>query len=177
MPGSEGFYLWDTWDDKVPSFSDNSELYTHNNPACAWDEKSFGVFSTAPEEIEALKDIYEAFRKCDGCVFLGGGALWGNSGLCLVIASRIPQELLDNWYKADVEYYELDQEVERTGIRQLLKNNGKRYFALSRPHHRESDGKLVLWLNPMEQGDNNFGWFTIDDLREWADGKGKIPKK
>jgi hypothetical protein len=27
----------------------------------------------------------------------------------------------------------------------------------------------------MEQGQNNYGWFTIDDLREWADGKGKIP--
>jgi hypothetical protein len=27
----------------------------------------------------------------------------------------------------------------------------------------------------MDQQDNNYGYFTIDDLREWADGKGKIP--
>jgi hypothetical protein len=28
----------------------------------------------------------------------------------------------------------------------------------------------------MQQNENNFGWFTLQDLREWAQGKGKIPK-
>lgn len=174
MPNSEGFYLYDTWDEKIPDFSDYSELYSHNL-ACAWDEKSFGVFSSDPAEQSQLKIIFDAFRDGDGAIFLGGGGLWQNSGLCLVIASRIPKEFIDGWYKADKERYDMDQVVEATGIRQLLKEKGKRYFALSRPTYRKSDGKLILWLNPMEQGQNNYGWFTIDELREWADGKGKIP--
>ena len=178
-PNSEGFYLWQTWNDKKPSFVNNSELATwgKHTLACAWDDKSFGVFSSNLQEIAHLKDMFTAFQNNDGTIFLGGGALWGNAGLCLVIASRIPTNLLDGWYKADKEAYDLDQEVEQTGIRQLLKERGKHYFALSRPHHRKQDGELTMWLNPMEQRENNSGWFTIHDLREWADGKGKIPKQ
>ena len=27
----------------------------------------------------------------------------------------------------------------------------------------------------MEQNKNNFGWFTVKDLKDWAKGRGKIP--
>jgi hypothetical protein len=174
--GSEGFYLYDTWDGKKPSFANYGELKNYRGSlACAWDEKSFGIFSTDKNEIAYLREIFTAFQSGDGAIFLGGGGMFQNSGLCLAIASRIPQDFLDGWYKADKEYYDMDQVVEATGIRQLLKEKGKRYFALSRPTYRKADGILILLLNPIEQQDNNFGWFTIDDLREWADGKGPIP--
>ena len=177
MPKSEGFYLYDSYRNEVPDFSNYSELHSWDDKiACAWDENSFGVFATDPKEIAYLKEIFMAFQSGDGAIFLGGDGIWRNSRLCLVISSRIPQEFLDGWYKDDKERYEMDQVVEKTGIRQLLKEKGKHYFALSRPHYRKSDGKLVLWLNPQEQHDNNYGYFTIDDLKEWADGKGKIPK-
>lgn len=29
----------------------------------------------------------------------------------------------------------------------------------------------------MEQDKNNFGWFTVTDLKDWANNKGKIPMK
>ena len=61
--GSEGIYLWDTWDDRVPNFEKFMELKTYQRSlACAWDESSFGVFSTNDGEIKMLKEIYEAFR-------------------------------------------------------------------------------------------------------------------
>lgn len=173
---SEGLYLWQTWDGKKPDFSKNSELRTwRGSLACAWDEKSFGVFSTDQKEIAYLKDIYEAFQKCDGAVFLGGGGPFQNSGLVLAIASRIPKSLIDGWYKADKGRYDIDQEVEKTGIRQLLKDKGRHYFALS--PKRKDDGSLIYWLNPQEQRENNSGWFTLADLKEWAEGTGKIPMK
>jgi len=174
----EGIYLMNAWDKSKPDFSQYSELRAWKDSlSCAWDEKSFGVFSTSDVEIGYLHTIYDAFLDLDGVIFLGGGGVFQNSGLVLAIASRVPKDLLDGWYAADKNRYEMEQEVEATGIRDLLQKRGKKYFALSRPHHRESDGKLVLWLNPMEQRENNSGYFTIQDLKEWADGKGPIPKE
>ena len=28
-----------------------------------------------------------------------------------------------------------------------------------------------------DQQNNNFGWYTVEQLKEWAEGKGVIPKK
>ena len=93
------------------------------------------------------------------------------------LASRIPESFLKGWEAADRENYEMEQEVVKSGIRDLLKAAGKRYFALSRPHHNKKDGELTFWLNPYDQQENNSGWFTLTDLKEWAEGKGKIPMK
>lgn len=176
MPKSEGFYLVDAWNSKAPDFSNNSELHTwKGNLACAWDESEFGVFSSDLIEQGYLKTIFDAFRDGDGAVFLGGGGVFQNSGLVLSIASKIPASFTRAWEDGDRENYEMEQEVVKSGIRELLAKAGKRYFALAKPHHREIDGKLTFWLNPMDQDKNNYGWFTIDDLKEWADGKGKIP--
>jgi len=170
----EGFYLFDTWDNLKPNFSKYTELRSWRDTlSCAWDEKSFGVFSTSDAEIGYLHQIYDAFLNSDGAVFMGGGGVWGNTGLRLVIASRLPQDVMDKWYAADKDHYELDQEVEATGIRQLLKEKGKKYFALS--PRRQPDGSILFWLNPMEQQQNNYGYMTLQDLQDWAEGKGKIP--
>lgn len=178
MPKSEGMYLWDTWNNKAPDFSKNSELRTYSTTtlAGAWDEKSFGVFSSDPTEIGYLREIYSAFQKKNGVIFLGGRSGWiGNSGLVLAIASRLPDEFTQKWYDGDKESYGIEKDVKKSGIRELLEKAGKRYFALSSAHY-DKDGNLSFWLNPMEQDRNNFGYFTLDQLKEWADGKGPIPK-
>lgn len=175
MPNSQGFYLRDTWDNQTPDFSKSSELTRYRGTlAAAWDDKSFGVFSTDEVEISYLREIHLAFLSGDGAVFLGGGGGFGNSGLILAIASRLPEEFKQKWYDADKEAYEIEQDVKKSGIRELLAKAGKRYFALSRTHYE--NGKLKFWLNPMEQHANNAGWFTIDDLKAWTKGSGPIPK-
>lgn len=178
MPKSEGIYSCDTWDGKAPDFSKDSELRTYSTQtlAGAWDEKSFGVFSSNPTEIGHLHEIYNAFKAKNVVIFLGGRNGWiGNSGLVLAIASRLPDEFTQKWYDADKEAYGIEKDVKKSGIRELLEKAGKRYFALSRAHY-DKDGKLSFWLNPMEQDRNNFGYFTLDQLKEWAEGKGPIPK-
>lgn len=175
MPKGEGFFLRDMWNKEVPDFSQSSELITYRGTlAGAWDEGSFGVFSTDEVEISYLREVYDAFLTGDGVVFLGGGGGFANAGLIFGIASRIPEEFKRKWYDADKEAYEIEQEVKKSGIRELLAKAGKRYFALSRAHYK--NGKLMFWLNPMEQQVNNFGYFTIEDLRAWAKGSGPIPK-
>ena len=41
---------------------------------------------------------------------------------------------------------------------------------------QENKKEVIFWLNPMDQHNNNWGWFTVEDLKKWAKGKGKIPK-
>ncbi len=35
---------------------------------------------------------------------------------------------------------------------------------------------VVFFLNPINQNECNFGWFTVEQLLDWIDGKGPIPK-
>lgn len=177
---SEGFYLWETWkyESGSPNFLNNSELRTWGSAtlAGAWDEKSFGVFSSDVIEKTHLREIHNAFCALNGVIFLGGRSGWiGNSGLVLAIASRLPDEFTQKWYDGDKDAFGIENDVKKSGIRELLDKAGKRYFALSRAHY-DKDGNLSFWLNPMEQDRNNFGYFTLDQLKEWADGKGPIPK-
>jgi len=174
----EGFYLLDMWHENTPNFAKYSELrpntYLKNTLACAWDNESFGVFSTSTSEIGYLHEIYDAFLNSNGAILLGGHEFIENAGLCLFIASRVSHEITNKWYTADKDRYDLNQEAEATGIHQLLKEKGKGYYALS--PRRQSDGSILFWLNPMEQQANNYGFFSLKDLKEWAEGKGKIPK-
>lgn len=55
-------------------------------------------------------------------------------------------------------------------------------FALSpsRPlatNEKKSKYDLRYWLNPMEQRHNNSGYFTVEELEQWIENKGPIPKK
>lgn len=169
-----GIVYWNSWDNKHRDPAETRELNFYNSTlAAAWDESSFAVITTSETEREALRQIYDALLTLDGVIFLGGReTVFDNPGLCLAIASRLPKELTDGWYSVDKEAYEVQQEMAATGIEELLKAAGKRYFALS---PRRKDGKLIFWLNPCEQQQNNYGWFTLADLRDWAKGKGKIP--
>jgi hypothetical protein len=33
------------------------------------------------------------------------------------------------------------------------------------------------WLNPSDQNNDNYGWYTVEDLMLWAVNNGPIPKK
>lgn len=139
-----------------------------------WDEKSFGAFSTNAKEIANLRLIYQAILDGDAVCWLGGGGVFKNAGLCFGIISRMDQKIFADWDKADREIAQLKKDAEATGIAKELEAAGKQYFALS--PRRTSDGKLTFWLNPCDQRNNNYGSFTVQELRDWIKGKGPIPK-
>lgn len=68
----------------------------------------------------------------------------------------------------------LKEVVDKTNIYSILENAGKKYFALSVKWKDEKREDIIFWLNPMEQDKYNYGWFTINDLKDWAQNKGKI---
>lgn len=69
------------------------------------------------------------------------------------------------------------------GIKKLKEANC-RYFACSPKWSHEikstADGEIktkypvIFWLNPMEQDRNSYGWFTVENLELWTQGKGPI---
>jgi len=147
--------------------------------ATAWDSKSFGIM-VANEHSDKLEELYEAIKAKDVAIWLGGGGVFQNSGLVVAIRSRCPEEGLKNMLDADLDAKKLKKADEKTGIKEKLRSAGKEYFACSPAWAKDTgdyDTKhdVVYLLNPMEQRDNNFGWFTVEDLEEWCEGKGKIP--
>ena len=62
-------------------------------------------------------------------------------------------------------------------LEKILEKAKCRYYALSLRWKDDDKKEVIFWLNPMEQDKNNFGWFTVEDLKDWAKGKGKIPMK
>jgi len=61
------------------------------------------------------------------------------------------------------------------GIVQDLATAGKHWYALD--PHRQPDGSFTFFLNPADQQNHNFGWFSLSDLQAWCDNAGPIPKQ
>lgn len=152
--------------------------------ATAWDEGSFGIHVIGLGQVNQLKELYKAIQEKDLAIWLGGGGVFQNAGLCLGIVSRVPADQAETMRAADEDRFHLLEATKKIGLAEELTKKGLRWFALSPKWAKEkfqgtaeTAYEVVYFLNPMEQHQNNSGWFTVEQLREWADGKGPIPKK
>ena len=93
------------------------------------------------------------------------------------IKSKLPEKTIQSIKDADLDYLALQKAAEKTGIKKILEKAGKKYLALSPRWKDDNKKEVIFWLNPYHQDVDNFGWFTVDDLNDWAKGKGKIPMK
>ncbi len=139
----------------------------------AWNESGFCVLSSDAKTIAKLKELFSAFQKKDVVIWLGGRGVFHNAGLAIAIASRLPYHVTKAWLEGDKAHEKLMTDFNATGIEDLLRKAGKRYFAL-RP--RQEEGNLIFWLNPMEQHKYHCGWFKLEDLKLWAENKGPVMK-
>lgn len=171
--------FYDGYNDSIEKAADCVKRTAYASPEkdliSLWCESEFCVMAHKPEQIAQLQEVYNAFASNDIAIWRGGGHVFKNAGLCIAIASRLSQEVLDNWKKGDEEQYQLTRDVEKTGIESKLKEANKGYYALA--PRRKDDGSIVFFLNPMQQDKNNSGWFTIQELEQWCAGTGPIPKK
>jgi len=131
----------------------------------------------ASTDKKAIEELYDAFHNLDVTISVGGGNVFENGGLHLVIKSRIPKETIDEVYQQDLDDLKLKKAASSTGIYEKLEKAGKGFYALSPKWKDEEKKEVIFWLNPQEQHANNFGWYTVSDLKDWIKGKGKIPKE
>lgn len=146
----------------------------------AWDDGSFGILVDGKDFVALLREIHEAFKTGDIAIWLGGGGVFRNAGLCIAIYSRLPKDVIQMWKDHYEDMQNLKAAAEATGIEEKLKKAGKKWFALSPKWAKnfkdvKSKYPVIYWLNPYDQNRINFGWFTVEDLEQWVEDKGPIP--
>lgn len=124
--------------------------------------------------VERISQIYDALKSINAVVWLGGGGVFENAGLCIGVVDKMPKSIFDDWAAIDKQKYDVKVAFEKTGIEKLLADAGKHYFALSPSMNGK---KLKVWLNPYEQHKYEAGWFTIDELKLWAKDQGPVMKQ
>ena len=169
----DAFSVW--YDDRVPAAEHYWKalgLTNRKGIHSSWCDESFCITSDDTMDILRLKQVYEAFLHKDIAIArLSSGWATGSS-LAFIIISRMPKAAKKEWADADRLDNKVRREFKRTRVENLLRKKKKGYFALS-PRYNKS-GELVVWLNPFEQSKYNSGWFTIQDLRDWARDTGKV---
>jgi hypothetical protein len=144
----------------------------------AWDQGSFASVTMDGSYHEELKRIHQAFTELDIAIWLGGGGVFQNAGLCFGIISNLSKEVLDNWAKHDIEKRKLDEDVVKLGILDRLEKAGKGrsngYYACS--PIRQKDGSIMFWLNPCQQNKFHSCLVSVKDLDDWIAGKGRVIK-
>lgn len=155
-------------------------------PVIAWDERSFLIMVPADQKkyVKAIKALWQAME--DGNLWLGGFAenrKYIGSGIGFFLPSSMSIDAVkaeNEALKAKAEdEHKLAQAVEKEGFEDVKKQltEARRHWFALRPKHVRDDGSVHYWLNPMDQKNHHFGFVTIEDLRHWVKGKGRIPNR
>lgn len=155
----------------------------------AWDDSSFAVRGYGDEGRKIVDLVQEGVETCDLVVWVTSEIDLGHGHLCIARRSLVPDAMVEKFDAEIAEYRRLFDAAAATGIARRLEAIGplsplgrlRPYHALSpawiRPHDEcVSAHPVRFFLNPTEQGANNFGWFTVEQLDEWIEGRGPIPK-
>ncbi len=163
----------------------------------SWGKDGFCIRAFGDEERDMVRKLHDAARAGDLLVSSAGSANpFSRGGLCLTILSMIPQSVHDAVAEQEAEQKRLEAAVAKTKIEKTLTKAGLRWYALKpswsdgfksvkRPISAQDDDAAVapktkhpvmFFLNPMEQHKYNHGWFTVEELQDWAKGAGPIMK-
>jgi hypothetical protein len=159
--------------------------YPSPESVASWDESGFCVITRNPEMGDFLEELHQSLETGTSAIWLGGAGNnpFARNGLALGILEKINKETLEETAKLEKEELLLQKDVEATGILNLIPEN--KYFALragrtlqSRISHGpiKTDFNVMFFLNPYDQHNHNFGWFTVEELRDWMQGKGPVFK-
>lgn len=166
-----------------------TELYlrgTDQTMAGAWSSRDFGIMVKGKEAIAQLQELWDAIQKKDvAFCFTGALPAFDNAGLCLVIVSKFPTTFNDSLIAQQEEKNRLQAAADKTGLIDYLASKGKGaykgYFAC-RPEWNtfksmvgrevpQTDDGLIWWFNSYNQQEDAGGWFSTQELKDWADGK------
>lgn len=177
-------------------FNGSLNLYGDSELATAWSGKSFGIRVKRPVNVKRIRRLYDAIQNKEAAVWLGGGGVFQNAGLCIGIINAIPEHLKEEMKKAHVDRKKLEDASDSTGIKQKINainesyqrkhkdnfqyNTPCGYLALSPAWlngDRKSTHPVMYWLNPREQQKNESGWYTVEELEQWIKGEGSVVER
>lgn len=149
----------------------------HQEPLiCLWDDRRFHIIASGEENRRRLSEIYDAFRRRDIVLSLPVDLpeAKGLVGPKIYITSRLPASIDETLIAEDEDRILLLKTAHKTGIADRLQAAGRHWYALSPAWNPNKPGTVWFWLNPMEQKANNYGWWTVEELDQWALGTGPI---
>lgn len=158
--------------------------YNSQEIMSSWNDRGFCVTGFNDEFRDGIRQIYNGLQNND-LIFGSSLKSWiTSSGLSLIVASKIPENVRESVVTSDIDHGNLLKAAKDSKIEQILEKSGKKYFALS-PKWRdffkdpkfESDYPVVFWLNPYEQHKYSFGWYTVEELKQWANDVGPVVEK
>ncbi len=162
---------------RAPLYQLSSEL------SGAWSQSDFVAVAWSDDAKIILDDLDKAFLSGNITIWLGGGGdnPFSRNNLIIAITDRIPAEGAEQINETDLERQKLQDAAKQTGIEEYLiaAFDGKSWFkkpwyALT-PRWSE-DNTVVFYLNPTSQDKYNSGWFSVDELKQWAEGEGPVVK-
>jgi hypothetical protein len=159
----------------------------------SFSEEAFAIAAYSDTAKAALEEVKYGIENNDLAILMGGKSRnpFDRGGLVIARASMIPAEQAQVTMDADLEERRLQEAVTATGIVEKIDakpiNYGrltmKRYHALAPAwiipsilKDRTTAHPVMFYLNPAQQDRNNYGWFTVEELEQWLDGYGPIPK-
>lgn len=175
------------------NFRDKEDL------VCCWCSDSFIIRTKGEKNFKRLRELHEKLLAGEVAVWLGGGNVFQNPGLCLAIINKVSKDDLKVMKEADEDKERLTAAALATGIQKKIDEandnwtkmqeveTGTRcfrspptgYYALSPAWLKggKSKYKVQFWLNPRHQDKNESGWFTVEQLEEWLQGRGPVIKR
>lgn len=151
---------------------------------CEWSEDSLMVLVKGARNVKLLEVLYMAAKQKDLLVGLErlGSTKMENSGILIIPVSLMDKKDKDIIEERDLNSIRLKKADEKIGIKEKLKKAGREFFACS-PRFIQEENKgirgtkydVIYWLNPYHQDVDNFGWFTVEELEQWIEGKGPVP--
>lgn len=141
--------------------------------ACAWSNRDFGIRGRGPMR-QTVLNLRSAMNELNLAVAVTVQGLM--TGFNLIYVDKFPADLNKEWIERGREHQALSQAWKESGIEEGLRKAGKDWFVLG---HRfiSQDGETLTWLNPWDQEKYQAGWFSFEDLKQWANDEGSVLKK
>ena len=158
------------WPDH-PAHKDNRPRYDLQT---AWDRHDLAVHARGEENVKRLQELYEALQRCDVVIATPWAKSFFRGGLSLAILSMVPQDERDAVAEKLAQANELARAARATGIEEVLRGAGKRWYALSPGWANKAKTEVHFYLNPHSQDRYNSGWFSVEDLALWAKDEGPV---
>lgn len=159
----------------------------------AWSSSHFALVGWSDEAKSFIDDFSKALENADVTVWTGGalGNPFARNGLILAITSRIPEKGAAMLNAADEEEQRLQEASEKSGIKRYLKDRSSK-GKISLPRFRtdpwthlkaawskpDDDTKhpVKFYLIPADRDLYESGWYTVEELKLWGQGKGPVIK-
>jgi hypothetical protein len=146
----------------------------HHDPShdlvTAWGPSGFAVHVRGARNISLLSQLHAAILAGDVAVMapVGLGAPIGP--VRLVLVSKMADNAKVELAAADEASEELLRAADATGIHALLARAGRRPLSLRPDWYDDAHDEVIFYLEPAEISQTNRGWFSLAELKAWANG-------